>query len=262
MPGADVREAVRILDRTDRLLVLTGAGISAESGIPTFRGKDGLWRSHRPEDLATPSAFERDPKTVWEWYDWRRGLIAAASPNPGHQVIARLEEIIPDFLLSTQNVDGLHRRAGSRRLQEIHGSIWTVRCTTCGWTAEDRRVPIQPLPPACPEDSCGGLLRPGVVWFGEELPPDVIRSVFRAAESCQTVLVVGTSAVVQPAATLPLVARDHGAAIIEVNPEPTPLSEVADTVLRGPSGDLLPLVWSQLARAQGRPADEAHVQDP
>jgi NAD-dependent deacetylase len=182
-------------------VVLTGAGISVESGIPTFRGPEGLWRTFLPEDLATPQAFARDPQLVWEWYDWRRGKITQARPNPGHEALVRLESLVPEFLLLTQNVDGLHRLAGSRRLLKIHGSIWEVRCLACGAVREDRRVPL-PLPPQC--DACGGLLRPNVVWFGEALDPYILPQAEAALTRCQVVLVVGTSAVVQPAASMAL----------------------------------------------------------
>ena len=148
--------------------VLTGAGVSAESGVPTFRGPNGLWKQHRPEDLATPGAFARDPKLVWEWYDWRRARITETQPNPGHYALAEMEKRIPRFTLITQNVDGLHEQAGSRNVLRLHGSIWIVRCTSCEAEREDRRTPLPQIPPMC---ECGGMLRPGVVWFGEPLPP-------------------------------------------------------------------------------------------
>src|SRR5690242_13923315 len=153
--------------------VLTGAGVSAESGVPTFRGNNGLWKQYRPEDLATPEAFSRDPKLVWEWYDWRRGLIAEAQPNAGHFALAAIESRLPRFALITQNVDDLHERAGTRNVLHVHGSIWILRCTECGFEQVDKRVPLPQIPP---RHRCGtqtGLLRPGVVWFGESLPQDV-----------------------------------------------------------------------------------------
>lgn len=231
-----------LLARVERLVVLTGAGISVESGIPPFRGPEGLWRTFRPEDLATPQAFHRDPRLVWEWYDWRRGKIAQALPNPGHAALVQLEAHIPDFLLLTQNVDGLHRLAGSRRMLEIHGSIWEVRCLACGAVREDRRVPL-PIPPHC--DACGGLLRPNVVWFGESLNPDILRQAKAALTRCDLVLVVGTSAVVQPAASFALWARGAGAKIVEINPDPTPLTAHCDFALSGKAGEVLPLLLSQ-----------------
>jgi NAD-dependent deacetylase len=228
--------STRIADASS-MAVLTGAGVSAESGVPTFRGADGLWRRHRAEDLATPEAFARDPALVWEWYDWRRQLIAGCRPNPAHTAIAALEGRVPDFLLITQNVDGLHRRAGSRRLIELHGNLWRVRCPADGIVVENLEVPLAALPPRC---ACGAILRPDVVWFGEALPTDAIQRAYHAAESCDLMLVVGTSALVQPAATLPMIAKAHGAYLVEVNLEPTPLSAAADESYHGRAGEILP----------------------
>jgi len=221
----------------ERVLVLTGAGVSAESGVPTFRGAGGLWRQFRPEDLATAEAFARDPRLVWEWYAWRRETIAPLAPNDAHRAIAALEARTPEFLLATQNVDGLHAVAGSSRMVELHGTIWRLACTACARAGEDRRVPLPELPPRC---DCGGLLRPGVVWFGEALPEDALLRAFEAARAAEVVLVVGTSSLVYPAAALPQVARAAGGFVIEVNPEATPLSEVADVSLRGLAASLLP----------------------
>ena len=201
------------------IAVLTGAGISADSGVPTFRGADGLWRAHRAEELATPQAFARDPRLVWEWYDWRRGLIASKQPNAAHHALVALERRCKNFTLITQNVDGLHAQAGSRRLLELHGNIWTVRCTMCGRRSVDRRVPL-PLPPQLPAcQACGGLLRPDVVWFGEALEPAVIEAAAAAAASSELFLVIGTSGVVQPAASLASMAREAGGWVVEVNPQ-------------------------------------------
>jgi len=220
-----------------RVTVLTGAGVSAESGVPTFRGPEGLWRSHRAEDLATPEAFARDPRLVWEWYDWRRRLIAGCRPNAAHAAIASLEARVPDFLLITQNVDGLHRRAGTRRIVELHGNLWRVRCLAEGSVEEYLDPSLPSLPPHC---RCGALLRPDVVWFGEALPTDAIRQAYDAVESCDVMLVVGTSALVQPAASLPRIAKAHGAYVAEVNLEPTPLSAIADESHLGRAGEILP----------------------
>ena len=220
-----------------RVAALTGAGISAESGVPTFRGKDGLWKQYRAEDLATPQAFSRDPDLVWEWYNWRRGLIAEKRPNPGHEALAALEKARPGFTLITQNVDGLHLLAGSRNVLEIHGSIWRVRCVNCGLRREDRTTPL-PAPPLCPE--CQGRLRPDVVWFGESLDPRLLESSFQAASQAEVMMVIGTSAVVQPAASLAWQAKKAGALVIEINLETTPFSNQADAVLLGPSGKILP----------------------
>jgi len=217
--------------------VLTGAGVSAESGVPTFRGAGGLWRERRPEDLATPEAFERDPKLVWEWYDWRRRVIAAAQPNPAHLAIAELERRKPRFTLITQNVDGLHQRAGSRNILLLHGDIWTVRCVACGRERRDERVPLPEIPPRC---ECGGLLRPGVVWFGEMLPPGIWERAEESVRAAEVVIVAGTSAVVYPAAGLVPLAKASGARVIECNMEETPFSAELDRSLRGRAGELLP----------------------
>lgn len=243
-PGPEIpAELIRLLAAAQRLVALTGAGISVESGIPTFRGPEGLWRSFRPEELATPQAFQRDPRLVWEWYDWRRQKIAPARPNPGHEALVRLEARVPDFTLLTQNVDGLHRLAGSRQVLEIHGSIWEVRCLACGAVREDRRARL-PLLPCC--EACGGLVRPNVVWFGEPLNPDILRRAEGALAQAQAVLVVGTSAVVQPAASFALYARRAGAKIVEINPDPTPLTDHCDWALSGPGGEVLPRLLSLL----------------
>jgi NAD-dependent deacetylase len=221
--------------------VLTGAGISAESGVPTFRGEGGLWRDFRAEELATPEAFRRDPALVWEWYGWRRGLIARCEPNAAHKTLAQMEITLSDFTLITQNVDGLHRAAGSRNVLELHGDIWTLRCTACGEVMTDRRVPLPEIPPRCA--ACGGLLRPDVVWFGEALPARVLEAAWAAAKGCRTMLVIGTSAVVQPAASLPILALREGAWLVEVNPAETVLSGHAHEVLRGPAAEVLPGWW-------------------
>ena len=223
------------------IAVLTGAGTSAESGIPTFRDAGGLWKNFRAEDLATPQAFARDPKFVWEWYDWRRGLIAKAEPNAGHRALAELEHRTPTFTLITQNVDGLHDRAGSTRILKVHGDIWTLRCTLCGRERHDPRPSIPELPPHC---MCGGLERPGVVWFGENLPPEVWTQAEQAASAVEVFLVVGTSALVYPAAGLVHLAKASGAKVVEVNPAETPVSGMVDFSWRAPAAEALPLVIS------------------
>ncbi len=225
------------LAEAERVVALTGAGISAESGVPTFRGAGGLWRQHRPEDLATPEAFARGPRLVWEWYDWRRARVAQAEPNSGHLALAQLERRVPEFTLITQNVDGLHERAGSRRTLKLHGDIWTLHCLGCGLEETNHDVPLREIPPRC---TCGGLFRPGVVWFGEALPADVLRHAMEATAHAQVFLVVGTSAVVQPAASLPLLAQQNGAKLVEVNLEETPLSAQADASFWGKAGEILP----------------------
>ncbi len=232
-PLEELREKVRELtDRARRPVAITGAGVSAESGVPTFRGEDGLWKRFRPEELATPEAFARDPALVWEWYGWRRERIAPARPNPAHRWLAWYERRKPEFLLITQNVDGLHRMAGSRRLVEIHGNLWVVRCTRCGFETEDRRAPLPGLP-RCPR--CQGLLRPGVVWFGEPIPAEAMARAVEAVQRCDLLLVIGTSAVVYPVAGLPDLAPQ--ATLVEVNPAPTPLTPRAHVSVRAPAGE-------------------------
>ena len=224
----------------ERVAALTGAGVSAESGVPTFRDAlTGLWARYRPEDLATPEAFRRDPKLVWEWYAWRRELVSRASPNPGHLALAEMERRVPAFTLITQNVDGLHHRAGSRNVIELHGNIARVKCSDEGLAVESWAETGE-IPPRCPR--CGGYLRPDVVWFGEMLSPDALRAAEQAARSCQVFLSIGTSGLVYPAAGLPLLAAQSGAIVVEVNPGATPLTEHADYVLNGPAGRMLPLL--------------------
>lgn len=224
--------------------VLCGAGLAAASGVPTFRGPAGLWRRHRPEELATPAAFARDPRLVWEWYDWRRGLIAGCRPNAGHRALARLAGSRPGTTLISQNVDGLQERVPPARPLLLHGSIWRLRCAGgCGrgeW--EDRRPRLPELPPRCPD--CGGLARPAVVWFGEGLPAGSWRRAAAAASACALFLAVGTSAVVQPAAGLIDLARSAGAVTIEVNPEPT--AAAVDHRLVGPAEEILPALVAAL----------------
>ncbi len=217
-----------------KVVVLTGAGISAESGIPTFRGKDGLWKNFRAEELATPEAFKRNPALVWEWYLWRRSIIEKAEPNKGHKALVELENILGDnFLLITQNVDGLHQKAGSKRLVELHGNIWRVRCLSCGANYYDYKTFYEKLPPSCKE--CGGLIRPDVVWFGESLPEKALNIAFQWAMACDVFVSIGTSGVVYPAAELPFLAKRHGAKVIEINPESTPISSIADVIIREPA---------------------------
>jgi NAD-dependent deacetylase len=225
------------LDQCQDLAVLTGAGISAESGVPTFRGQDGLWRQYRAVDLATPQAFQRDPGLVWEFYQWRRGLLQPLRPNPAHEVLAALERRIPRFTLITQNIDGLHALAGSRNFIELHGDIWYVRCTGCSRVEENRRLDLPPLP-VCQQ--CGALLRPHVVWFGESLNPEVLEKTYTALQTCQVLLIIGTSGLVQPAASMGAWAKQHRAFVAELNLETTPQSGIYDLALQGRAGELLP----------------------
>jgi len=233
-PAATVREW---LANAASVAALTGAGISAESGIPTFRGPGGLWRTYRAEDLATPRAFARDPHLSWEWYNWRRGIIATAEPNAGHRALAELERSLPRFTLLTQNVDGLHDRAGSRRILKVHGDIWTLRCTACTREWRDARPSLPELPPKC---DCGGLARPGVVWFGEGLSEDVWSAAVEAAHAAQVLLVIGTSALVYPAAGLVELAQSAGAKVVEINVAETPVSAMVDLSWRASATTALP----------------------
>lgn len=234
-----VEQARAWLEESAGVAVLTGAGVSAESGVPVFRGTGGLWKQYRPEDLATPEAFARDPKLVWEWYDWRRCRIAEAQPNAAHFALVRMEERKPRFGLITQNVDGLHERAGSRRLFKLHGDIWTLRCVRCGRETRDFRAPLPELPPRC---ECGGLLRPGVVWFGETLPTDAWRGAEETILRADLLLVVGTSALVYPAAGLIGMAKSAGARAVEINLDETPASRYVDLAVRGKAGEILPQI--------------------
>lgn len=252
----ELEEARHLLEEAERLCVLTGAGVSAESGVPTFRGPQGLWKSHAPEELATPQAFRRDPCLVWEWYEWRREKIRACRPNRGHEVLARLALGPRKVRIITQNVDGLHEEAARHVAGagdptpalplELHGSIFKVRCTSCSYSAR-RREPVgfaSPKDlPRCPV--CTALLRPAVVWFGENLDSEVLNKAFRWCRAAQVCLVVGTSAVVHPAASLPLATLQAGGAVVEVNPTATPLSDVSRVSLRGPSAEILPKVLAE-----------------
>jgi NAD-dependent deacetylase len=224
--------------------VLTGAGVSAESGVPTFRdAQTGLWAKFRPEDLATPEAFRRNPKLVWEWYQYRFNAVSAVEPNPGHRALALLQDMFSQFTLITQNVDGLHERAGSRKVIELHGNILKHKCFDCG-IALALADAAPGSPPPCP---CGkSSYRPDVVWFGENLPLAALEAAQAAAASCDVFLCVGTSTVVYPAAELPFSAQRHGAVVVEVNPDETPLTARADYVLRGPSGQVLPVLVDAL----------------
>ena len=255
MTGGDgdarLREAVALVEDAERIVVLTGAGVSAESGVPTFRGSGGLWKSHRPEELATPEAFARDPRLVWEWYAWRRSLVADCAPNPAHVALARLAlDPARRATLVTQNVDGLHHRAAEMAATggdpapaypiEVHGAIHRDRCSGCDQRTAGVDVDADTLDvlPHC--EACGSLLRPDVVWFGEALDREVIAAAFAAAEDADLCLVVGTSAVVYPAAGIPDVTLRRGGRVIEVNLEPTPLTGRVDVSILGEAGKLVP----------------------
>jgi NAD-dependent deacetylase len=245
-----IERASAMLAGARAVAVLTGAGISAESGVPTFRGSGGLWRQFRPEDLATPAAFQRDPALVWEWYRWRRVRIAEALPNAGHDWLVELERRTPSFTLITQNVDGLHSRAGSQRVIELHGNIFRTVCAQkCGAWVDESPWAVDSVSAAAdvapvPRCECGALMRPGVVWFGESLSDRAILEAVDASEHADVMLVIGTSALVHPAASLPDVTLRSGGSVIEINPEDTPLSDRASVCLRGPAAEICPRLGS------------------
>lgn len=241
-----VQAAADLLRGASRVVAFTGAGVSAESGVPTFRGAGGLWEGQRVEEVATPWAFQADPARVWRFYEERRRNLTLVHPNPGHLVLALWQERFPSFALITQNVDGLHAAAGSRGVLELHGNIWRVRCTACEREREEREVPLAQVPPRC--GVCGGMERPAVVWFGEVLPAETFNEAAVAASRADVLVVVGTSAVVYPAAGLVDLAVERGAQVIEVNPEASALAHHAAVALRGPAGEFLPRVDALLDR--------------
>jgi len=226
-----------LLSRNTKVTVLTGAGISAESGVPTFRGEEGLWKKFRPEELATFDAFMANPELVWEWYEYRRKIIEEIKPNPGHQALVDFQNHFENFDLITQNVDGLHHQAGSENVVELHGNIRKNKCIRCGKKYESLEGMLPGNPPQCP---CGGKIRPDVVWFGEMLPQDALDYAFSASSQCRLFFSIGTSAVVHPAASLPLIAKKRGAYLVEVNTCPTEITPWADESLWGKSGEILP----------------------
>lgn len=229
---------VRFLTSATRVVVLTGAGVSQESGLRTFRdAQTGLWAKYKPEDLASPEAFTRDPKLVWDWYAWRREAIKGVRPNPGHYALVEMEKRFPQFTLITQNVDGLHRFAGSQNVLELHGNIQKVRCSECRTFTEEWGDDTDVVP-TC--SVCGGLLRPDVVWFGESLPRAELEAAVTASRTAQVYFSIGTSGVVQPAASLAHAARNNGSVVVEINAEPTPLTSKVDFAFHGKSGEILP----------------------
>jgi NAD-dependent deacetylase len=231
-------ELTSLLRASPRLVALTGAGVSQESGLRTFRdAQTGLWAQYKPTELASPEAFQRDPKLVWDWYAWRREAVKGVRPNRGHYALVEIEKRVSHFTLITQNVDNLHRFAGSQNVLELHGNIQRVRCADCytfteTWDDDSESVPRCKV--------CDGLLRPDVVWFGESLPRDQLEAAVTAARSCDVFFSIGTSGVVQPAASLAFAARNRGAVVVEINAEPTPLTPKADYVVQGKSGEILP----------------------
>jgi NAD-dependent deacetylase len=232
------------LRAAQQVCVLTGSGISAESGVPTFReAQTGLWEQFDPHQLATPEAFQRDPALVWRWYRWRRDLVAAVEPNAGHHALVTLARLVPELTLVTQNVDGLHQRAGSDGVIEFHGNLFEDRCFVEGCVVVDADMSADV--PVCP--GCGGMLRPGVVWFGEAIPESAMHAAAAAVSGCDLFFSVGTSALVWPAAGLAEAARQQGAAVVEINLDATPLSSQTDFCLQGKSGSLLPELVDCLA---------------
>ena len=236
---ARIREA-------ERVSVLTGAGVSAESGIPTFRGAGGMWEKYDFTKLATPEGFWRDPAFAWEWYRLRQIEMKKARPNAAHEVLVKMENHFPSFTVITQNIDGMHGRAGNKEIIELHGNIWRMRCERDG-TSIRLDAPVQDIPPLC---QCGSILRPDVVWFGEQLPRDAIEAAMRVAGESEVMFVVGTSAMVYPAAAFPLLTKDSGGVVIEVNLERTDLSPRADASLFGKAGEVLPELWDQITKVE------------
>ncbi len=235
-----IQKAALILKESRSVAVITGAGVSAESGIPTFRGSEGLWRNFSPEDLATPQAFRRDPLLVWEWYEWRRGIIKNAEPNAAHETLALMENDFTDFLLITQNVDGLHEKAGSSKIKEIHGNIWTARCIQCGQIFRTEEHPLPEKPVKCIR--CGGLARPHILWFGESYDPEIIGSVHAFLENTDCLITAGTSGMVHIPVTLGMTARSRGARIIDINPADNEMERISEINLRGKAGEIFPLL--------------------
>lgn len=231
-------ELIFLFRKEIRFAVLTGAGASQESGLRTFRdAQTGLWAQYKPTELASPEAFANNPKLVWDWYAWRREAVKGVRPNPGHYALVEIEKRVSYFTLITQNVDGLHHMAGSQNVLELHGNIQRVRCSECYIVADIWGDDTESVP-TC--QSCGGLLRPDVVWFGESLPRDQLEAAVEAARTCDVFFSIGTSGIVQPAASLPFAARNRGARVVEINTEPTPLTAKADYFLQGKSGEILP----------------------
>ncbi|MEZ5064508.1 MAG: NAD-dependent deacylase [bacterium] len=244
---ADLDRVAQVLAGASRVAVLTGSGISAESGVPTFRTEDGLWENYRLEDVATPEAVARNPRGVWEFYEMRRANMQAVQPNAGHFALAELAPMFESFTLATQNIDGLHQRAGSADVLEVHGSLWRAHCDHCGRVVDPFPFPAPEIPPPC---GCGEVLRPSVVLFGEALPHDVFAAATAAASDCDVAFSIGTSSVVWPAAGLPVLAGERGAFVIEINPAATELTPAFDVSLRGPAGTILPDLVRRVRRVR------------
>lgn len=247
MESGTLQHVTDRLKKAKKVFVITGAGISAESGVPTFRGAGGYWKDFRAEDLASPEGFARDPAMVWEWYNDRRKNLLEIDPNPGHTALVEIEQRVEHFLIATQNVDGLHQRAGSAKIETIHGDIWTTRCRGCGEERTEQGRIFDTFPPVC--DRCGGMLRPAVVWFGEMLPMEPLERIeefLQLNPPVDVALVIGTTAMFQYIQSWALRCKYAGALTVEINPEPTILSSEVDCVLQGPSGEILSLLMSEM----------------
>ncbi len=239
----DITKAYELINKAEDIVVLTGAGISAESGVPTYRGEEGLWKNYNPQELATPEAFARNPELVWEWYESRRKIMKNAKPNLGHLAITTLEREKRDFVLITQNVDGLHFVAGTRNVIELHGSLWEIKCVECERIEKNYQVPLPKRPPIC--NVCDTVMRPNTVWFGEIIPMERIDRCLFAIEQCDLLLIVGTSGVVEPAASMGLIAKKSEKPVVEINVEITPGTGLYDATVIGKSGEVLPLLVEQ-----------------
>lgn len=239
---------LNVLSRAKRVVAFTGAGISAESGVPTFRGIDGIWNKMKPEELASMEGFLRNPELVWEWYAHRKKIIASIEPNAGHRALAEMERIFPRVTVVTQNIDNLHRRGGSTRVVELHGNIERNYCMKCGKTFTNPEVLAQTGVPRC--NACGGTVRPDVVWFGEMLPDEEWNDAIREATAADLLMAIGTSALVQPAASIPLAAKNAGTFVVEINTERTPLTVDADEFIQGTAGNILPAVCTAAGRVR------------
>lgn len=255
------KELLSALANAHHLVAFTGAGMSAESGVPTFRGNDGLWERFKPEDLANINAFIRNPELVWEWYKQRKKIMSSIEPNAGHRALVQMERMLPRVSIITQNIDNLHRRAGSTRVFELHGNIERNYCMKCGARYSNEEVLSESGAPRCSNARaltnkvCEGLIRPDVVWFGELLPEEEWNHALRAAEGADVFLCIGTSGVVYPAASIPQLAKRHGAFLVEINPEPTPFTETADEFLQGQSGEILPTLCELISKRTNHVAE-------
>ncbi len=242
---SDFERAAELIKSAKKIAVLTGAGISAESGVPTFRGRGGLWQKYRAEELATPEAFQKDPVLVWKFYDYRRRLISKVEPNKAHRILAEWENSLGNIEIVTQNIDGLHQRAGSKKVVELHGNIWQAICLKENRVFKFKENPIKEFPPKCSE--CGGLIRPDVVWFGEALDPLILEKAFNLFESADVAIVIGTSSIVYPAAYLPQITKKNGGSTIEINIEETALTPLADFFFKGKASDILSQINNYLS---------------